>query len=75
MDISIVIPVFNNQETIKPLCLKIMEEVIHLNIEWEIIIVNDASRDGSAAIIDEIVASTQKIRSIHLPKNLGQNMW
>ena len=50
-DISIIIPVYNNQNTIPLIIKKIQKVVYELKISYEIIFVNDGSTDNSWKII------------------------
>ena len=49
-DISIIVPVFEEQDSIKQLYLEIKENVNN-KYDWEIIFVNDGSKDNSKKII------------------------
>lgn len=60
---SVIIPVYNAEKYLAP-CI---ESVLNQNGEktFEIILVNDGSKDGSAAICDRYVAQDARIRAIH----------
>lgn len=70
--ISIVVPAFNEG---KNLCAAIKNTINAVkaagNVTVEILIVNDGSKDGTAALIDKIVAQHSFIRAIHHEKNKG----
>ena len=69
MKVSIVIPCYNEQKTIKI----IVEKILNLQeIEKEIIIIDDASTDNSKKIIDELTSSFSEIKSFFLDKNNGK---
>ncbi len=69
MKVSIVIPCYNEQKTIKI----IVEKILKLQeIEKEIIIIDDASTDNSKKIIDELTSSFSEIKSFFLDKNNGK---
>ena len=71
MKLSIVIPCYNEEKTIKELILKVKKSVNLLNIENEIILIDDNSTDGTKDILkNELNNSINKI--IHNPKNLGK---
>jgi glycosyltransferase involved in cell wall biosynthesis len=71
MKLSIVIPCYNEEKTIKELILKVKKSVNLLNIENEIILIDDNSTDGTKDILkNELNNSIDKI--IHNPKNLGK---
>jgi len=70
--ISLVIPVYNEKENLFPLYEEIKEAVRPLKDEYEIIFVNDGSKDGSDDILNKIAYSDEKVRVIHLRRNFGQ---
>ena len=55
MKISIVIPTFNEKESISDLYLEICDAVSSSN-DWEIIFVDDGSSDGSKGEIERIIS-------------------
>jgi len=70
MDISIVVPIFNEEENVQRLHREISSVLIPLNKKYEIIYVNDGSRDRTAQKLKEIKDKHTKI--IHFRKNFGQ---
>lgn len=70
--ISIVVPVFNEQENIPELVdalKKVLEPIVP---DYEIIFVDDASTDHSLKIIKELALENPKIRFISFSRNFGQ---
>ncbi len=65
--VSIVIPVYNEERTIE----RVLARVAALPIPKEIVVVNDASRDGTAKVLDRI-AGAAGVRVIHQPFNQGK---
>lgn len=65
--LSVLMPVYNEEKTLR----HVVEAVKAVEIDKEIILVNDGSRDGSAAIMDEL-ADGERIRAYHHPKNMGK---
>lgn len=70
--ISILIPVFNEVESIEACCQEITEVMQRWNRPYEIVLVNDGSTDGTDARIDGIVAADPHVRAIHFRTNYGQ---
>jgi len=70
MKLSIIIPVYNERETIKELINKV-EGVNIGKIEKEIIIVDDFSKDGTREILQELVKN-KKIKLLFHDKNYGK---
>ena len=71
--VSVVVPVFNSEPTLRRLCNGIVESVGAATADYEIILVNDGSSDGSWAAIREIVADTPVVRGLNLARNHGQH--
>ncbi len=71
MQLSIVIPVYNGEKTIQKL---VNELKIHLQyITYEVILVNDGSKDNSEKVCLEIAESEKNITFISLRKNKGEH--
>lgn len=71
--ISFVIPVYNEEESLKILCDRIYENIPQ-GYDKEIIFVNDGSTDGSAEVIREMRKMDEKIHLISFRKNFGKAM-
>jgi len=71
--ISVVVPVFNSEETIIPLYKRLISVLRNLTDEYEIIFVNDASVDGSSNVIKVLGKKDPKIIGIDLMRNFGQH--
>ena len=57
MKISLIIPVYYNQDNLPPLYRDIREKLYsHTEYEWEIVMVNDGSEDDSYKIMKELAA-------------------
>lgn len=72
MNLSIVIPVYNEEENLGPLSQELKGVLAHLNREYEIIFVNDGSRDKSFEILRELAGENLSIKVINFKKNYGQ---
>ena len=71
-DISIVIPVFNEEANIKPLGAELREVLDGLGKSYEIIFVDDGSGDQSFAILKDAASNDSRIRVIRFKRNTGQ---
>ena len=71
-DISIVIPVYNEQDCITPLVSELREALKGINKSYEIIFVDDGSRDRSFALLKEAAAHDPQVRVIRFRRNAGQ---
>lgn len=71
--ISVVVPVYNSQLTLGELVqrlFKVLEQYTHA---FEIILVNDGSRDESWKVIEQIASEYPTVRGINLMRNYGQH--
>ena len=73
MDLSIVIPVYNSQLTLVELHRRLVASVSGIVEEFEIILVDDSSSDGSWQVIQDIAAKDSRVKGIHLTQNFGQH--
>lgn len=71
-DISIVIPVYNEEETIPHLHDALADALESLEHSWEVILVNDGSSDAGAEKLDEVARADNRFVAIHLRRNFGQ---
>lgn len=70
--ISIVIPLYNEEDNIAELYSSIKEIVRNLDRETEIIFIDDGSTDGTFELLSELKKSNDGIRIIRFTKNFGQ---
>lgn len=71
--ISVVIPIYNNEDTIASLCSLLSNYLIETRNNYEIILVNDGSPDGSLEIIERIKKNNSHIVLVNNPKCYGQH--
>src|SRR5437588_1251074 len=71
-DISVFLPVFNEEPNLRPLHEKLNQALAQLGRSAEIIYVDDGSSDGSLNILREIAAQDSRVRVIALRRNYGQ---
>jgi glycosyltransferase involved in cell wall biosynthesis len=73
MYLSIVVPVYNEEENIPLLHQAIVAAIEPLRLEWEVILVDDGSRDGSLpALLRLASADPAHVRVVELRRNFGQ---
>jgi undecaprenyl-phosphate 4-deoxy-4-formamido-L-arabinose transferase len=72
-NISIVVPVYYSQDTLKPLCERIIEVMADLNCGFEVILVNDGSADSSWEVILDLAEQHDFVKGINLMRNFGQH--
>ncbi len=67
--LSVVMPAYNEEHTLAKVVNLVLSRVPHL---LELIIVNDGSRDNTAAVADQLAAADDRVRVIHQPRNMGK---
>ncbi len=73
MDLSIVVPVYNEKENIPLLFQAVTESLVTTDYTWELILVDDGSKDGSLEVLEELAeAEKEKVRLVVLRRNFGQ---
>ncbi len=70
--LSITIPVYNEVESLPVLYARLRETLEQIGLPWEIVLVNDGSRDGSDEVLDEFATRDQRVKVIHFRRNFGQ---
>src|SRR5213595_143545 len=71
--ISVVSPVYNGEASIAELCRRLNEILPQIATEYEIILVNDGSRDRSWETISELSSRFAAVRGLNLMRNYGQH--
>jgi dolichol-phosphate mannosyltransferase len=69
--ISVVVPIFNEEENLPELRRRMTAALDNAGGDWELILVNDASRDTSAALIRGFHADDARVKLINLSRNFG----
>ena len=70
-DISIVIPVFDEAENLPELNARLLASLAGTARSWEIIYIDDGSRDASASILRQLHQDDARIKAISLLRNFG----
>ena len=73
MDVSIVIPLYNESESLKELNEWINKSFIDQNFSYEIIYIDDGSNDKSWKVIEEIAKSDSNVKGISFNRNYGKS--
>lgn len=72
MDLSIVIPLYNEEENVEPLYEQLKAALEGAGREYEIIIVDDGSTDGSFDILKRLHEGDKRLKVIRFRRNFGQ---
>ena len=70
--LSILIPVYNEQEYLPRIVQRVLDAPVPGNLRKELVIVNDASKDGTANVLQELTQTHGEIRTFDQPKNMGK---
>lgn len=74
MKLSIIIPVYFNEDNLNPLYEDIRQKIINtIDFEYEIIFVDDGSRDNSYAVMKELARIDRHIKILSLSRNFGSH--
>jgi len=72
MDLSLVIPVFNEEESLRPLHREIRAALDPTGWSYEVLFCDDGSRDRSPEVLRELAAEDPRVRVLVLARNYGQ---
>jgi glycosyltransferase involved in cell wall biosynthesis len=73
MDISVVIPVYNEEGSLKELVAWIRKVMVDNHYSWEIVLIDDGSRDNSWQIIELLQKDNPEIKGIKFRRNYGKS--
>ncbi|MFN8252709.1 MAG: glycosyltransferase family 2 protein [Ferruginibacter sp.] len=73
MDLSIVIPLFNEEESLPELCGWIERVTAANNYSYEIIMIDDGSTDNSWKVVEQLRSSNSNIKGIKFQRNYGKS--
>jgi glycosyltransferase involved in cell wall biosynthesis len=71
-EISIVVPLYNEEKNVEELCSSLNETIRVLNRETEVIFIDDGSTDGTFDILSRLKKSNDNVRIIRFTRNFGQ---
>jgi glycosyltransferase involved in cell wall biosynthesis len=73
MNLSIVVPLYNEEESLPELCSWIKSVVDQHGYTYEVLLIDDGSRDDSWKVIQTIAASNPNIKGIKFQRNYGKS--
>jgi undecaprenyl-phosphate 4-deoxy-4-formamido-L-arabinose transferase len=71
--ITVVVPVYNGETSLQELCRRLTEVLSAIGTSYEMIFVNDCSRDRSWDVISQLAVTVPGVRGINLMRNYGQH--
>ena len=72
LDLSIVVPIYNEAESVETLVNAIANSVAETNLNYEIICVDDGSKDGSTDVLTNLARRRVDLQAVILRRNYGQ---
>src|SRR5579862_10067263 len=69
---SVVVPFFNEQENVSPLYMKLTEVMDALGDPYELVFVDDGSRDNTFKVLSDIYEHDRRVNLVRLRRNFGQ---
>ena len=73
MNISVVVPLFNEDESLPELCAWIDKVMQKNNYSYEVLLIDDGSKDKSWEVIEQIAAENTNIKGIKFRRNYGKS--
>ncbi len=71
-EVSVVVPVYQEEASLRAVIPHFIDTLTQQRRSFELIVVNDGSRDRTAEILDELAADEPRMRVIHFARNYGQ---
>ncbi|MBI5498547.1 MAG: glycosyltransferase family 2 protein [Deltaproteobacteria bacterium] len=71
-DLSVVVPVYNEQDNLRPLLTEIEAALQPTGLSYEVIAVDDGSRDGTRALLETLATEKPYLRVVFFRRNFGQ---
>lgn len=73
LDVSVVVPVYDEEESLRELVGQVFAATDAENMTAEVIMVDDGSRDGSWSVIEKLAGDDRRVRGIRLKRNYGKS--
>lgn len=71
--ISVVVPAYNEAESVGPLCDRLVAVLPELGLDWEVVFVDDGSSDGTLAQLEERLQNDDHLHAVQLRRNFGKS--
>jgi glycosyltransferase involved in cell wall biosynthesis len=72
MDLSVIVPLYNEEDSVTPLYDAIIKSVDAMGVNYEILFVDDGSKDNTVAVASKLAADDKRLRIIKFRRNYGQ---
>jgi dolichol-phosphate mannosyltransferase len=72
--ISVVTPAFNEAASLPALYARLVQTMTSLGLEWEWLVIDDHSRDGTFEVVQQLAAADPRVRGIRFARNAGSHV-
>lgn len=72
MDLSVIIPLYNEEDSVTPLYEAIVKSVDRIGVDYEMLFVDDGSKDNTVAVASKLAAQDKRLRIVKFRRNYGQ---
>jgi dolichyl-phosphate beta-glucosyltransferase len=72
IEVSIIIPAYNEERRLPPTLIDVIDYFDRRNLAYEVLVIDDGSRDGTAEVVRKFERVRHQVRLIQLPKNYGK---
>ncbi|NOZ38336.1 MAG: glycosyltransferase family 2 protein [Gammaproteobacteria bacterium] len=72
MDLSIIVPLYNEEDSVTPLYEAIVKSVDRMDCRYEMLFVDDGSKDNTVAVASKLAEQDKRLRIIKFRRNYGQ---
>ena len=72
-DVSVVVPVYNSEQSLPELYRRLGATFENLSLTWELILVNDCSKDSSWHVAESLTRAHHNVVAVNLMNNFGQH--
>ena len=73
MDISVVVPLFNEEESLPELCIWIDKVMKENNFSYQVLLIDDGSKDKSWEVIEKLSSENPNLKGIKFRRNYGKS--
>lgn len=74
VDLSVIVPVYNEESVLKECHARLVKVVSAMGLTYELLFVNDGSRDGSERILEEMQKGDPHVRALSFTRNFGHQI-